>query len=234
MPKKAKDSKKPADVTTGNAAVAGSAQAQDNASSATAWTAVAGVPAESTFINCSSVADTCAAAETGPTYPLVQGLSSDVKGELHVIDSGASKHMTPYRHMLTKYCSVLAVPINAANQTVFKGVGRGTLTLSLPKDQKTVEVKICNVLYAPAMAATLILVGRLDDVGYETRTKNGKMKIFDSSRHLLATIPKTCGLYRITTGAASASTLLWPLHSRSASPISIGNLVIATITRCST
>jgi hypothetical protein len=206
-PKKAKDSKKPADATTGTAAAAGSAQAQDNASSATAWTAVAGVPAELTFIDCSSVADACAAAETGPTYPLVQGLSSNVKGELHVIDSGTSEHMTPYRHMLTEYRSMLAVPINAANQTVFKGVGCGTLTLSLQKDQKTVEVKICDVLYALAMAATLILVGHLNDVGYKTLTKNGKMKIYNASGHLLATIPKTCGLYRITTGAASASAL---------------------------
>jgi hypothetical protein len=137
----------------------------------------------------------------------VQGLSSNIKGELHVINSGTSKHMTPYCHMLTEYRSVLAVPINVANQTVFKGVGCGTLTLSLPKDQKTIEVKICDVLYAPAMAATLILVGRLDDVGYETQTKNSKMKIFDVSGQLLATIPKTHGLYRITTGAALASAL---------------------------
>jgi hypothetical protein len=41
-PKKAKDSKKPADATTGTAAAAGLAQAQDTTSSTTAWTAVAG------------------------------------------------------------------------------------------------------------------------------------------------------------------------------------------------
>jgi hypothetical protein len=206
--KKKKAGKQSSNMAAGNAAAARSAQIEEIASAADAWSASAGRFAESTHhIDCSDIADAFAAASTGPRYDAVEALASTTQGELHVVDSGASEHMTPYRHLLTEYRPILPVPINAANKTTFKGVGRGTLTLDVPKNNSTTEVKITDVLFAPQMAATLISVGKLDDAGYEIHTKGGMMRCYNARGTLVATIPKTRGLYRIGQGINATTAL---------------------------
>ncbi|KAJ7263359.1 hypothetical protein C8J57DRAFT_980797, partial [Mycena rebaudengoi] len=47
-------------------------------------------------------------------------------------DSGASRHMTPYRHRLFNYSSIPPKSITAADKGKFEAVGKGDMHIYLP------------------------------------------------------------------------------------------------------
>jgi hypothetical protein len=80
--------------------------------------------AELFVYDCSAIADACISmSATQSSQHSTALLVALMQEELHVLDSGASDHMTLYCHTLTNYCSIEPIPINAANNTTFSGIG---------------------------------------------------------------------------------------------------------------
>lgn len=100
--------------------------------------------------------------------------------------------------------------LNAANQQHFEAIGVGDMIVSVPNNTTpSSRIHLTHVLYTPALGFNLVLIGRIDDVGYSVTFAGGKCIIADKDRHTVGTIPKSRGLYLVTcphtTGSASAA-----------------------------
>src|SRR5882724_7744715 len=96
-------------------------------------------------------------ADTIPTPP-------ETTSELY--DSGATRHMTPHKDLLSNFISIAPKPINAANQLTFRAIGRGDLTIHVPNNGQTSNIMLQDVLYAPDIGVTLVSIGLIDKAGY--------------------------------------------------------------------
>ena len=69
-------------------------------------------------------------------------------GEIvELYDSGATRHMTPYQHLLSNYTLIAPKPINAANKHVFQAIGCGDLKIGISNDEGKAVIMLRNVLY---------------------------------------------------------------------------------------
>jgi len=90
----------------------------------------------------------------------------EVRLSSELYDSGATRHMTPYRQSLVNYATITPKPINAANQLTFRAIGRGDLPIRVFNGPSFSNITLRNVLYTPDIAQTLVSVGLIDDAGY--------------------------------------------------------------------
>ena len=71
--------------------------------------------------------------------------------------------------------------------------------IDVPNGSETSRILLCDVLYSPNMGVTLVSIGKITDAGCTALFHSSSCRIFDSSRTLLAEIPKQYGLYRTFT-----------------------------------
>jgi hypothetical protein len=121
----------------------------------------------------------------------------------YIFDSGASEHMTPHRHLLTEYKAIALIPINAANNSSFNAVRRGYLSVEVPNGHGKTHLKLKDVLYAPGMHATLVLLGKLDAAGFSLTISDNTLHLQRAGR-TYATIPCKAGLYSVEAYSAQA------------------------------
>lgn len=74
----------------------------------------------------------------------------------------------------------------------------GDLEIDMPNGSKTTKMILKDAIHAPEMAFTLISISRLDKAGYQVNFKKGMCTIIDPKGQVIATIPHSEGLYRIT------------------------------------
>ena len=126
------------------------------------------------------------------------GLGSDLI-DMELFDSGASRHMTGHRKRLTNFTEIEARPITAADKRTFNVTGKGDMYIDVPNGSETSRILLRDVLYSPNMGVTLVSIGKITDAGCTALFHGSSCRIFDSSRTLLAEIPKQYGLYRTFT-----------------------------------
>ncbi len=132
---------------------------------------------------------------------------SDDRGErVELYDSGATRHISPYKSAFSSY-TTLDPPIylNAANQQKFPAIGVGSLAIHAPNGGSQSTIVLSEVLHAPTVGYTLVSLGALDQKGYHTSIGSGHLDLFGPGGHRVARIPRTArGLYRITHPGESA------------------------------
>lgn len=89
-----------------------------------------------------------------------------------LVDSGCSKHMTPYKSAFKEY-SRLEVPteVNTASGAKLLGVGIGSVTVRVAVGGSIKPITITGVLYVPGLAGSLISVLQLQDRGFSVCTE---------------------------------------------------------------
>lgn len=123
-----------------------------------------------------------------------------------LFDSGAARHISPYRNSFANYTKIPTKTLRAANQQSFSAFGQGDVTIEVPNGSTTSQITLRGVLYAPDVGYTLVSVGRLDEEGYSTTFANGKCIIRDMSGTRLAEIPRTSrGMYKIESDSTPES-----------------------------
>ena len=137
---------------------------------------------------------------------------------VEIYDSGATNHMTPYRHMLTNYRDISERTVRAAGKTSFAACGMGDMKVLAPNGDSWTRITLSNVLYAPSMSATLVSLGRFDDAKLLMQIGGGFLRVMRAGATLCA-IPKVHGLYRVYHDEASLSAIspglsLHELHER--------------------
>ena len=103
------------------------------------------------------------------------------------MDSGASHHMTDEGNALQE-CTELKSPISikVADGSTIRGLGMGSLPLSVQIGSVTKQMNMKDVLYVPDLNGTLFSVRASDERGYSTTFKNGRAFVRDSNGKLKA------------------------------------------------
>jgi transposase InsO family protein len=154
-----------------------------------------------------------------------------VRVELY--DSGATRHISPFRADFTTY-RALDPPLflKAANGQQFPAVGTGDMVVSTPNGDGHSELTLENVLHAPSVGYTLVSLGALDGLGYRIAISGGHLEIQSHTGERLGRIARTArGLYRVShegeAGYAVEVVSIMELHRRMGhiAPKSIRKLV---------
>jgi hypothetical protein len=149
------------------------------------------------------------------TTAMLAGEGTTTRGvETELYDSGASRHMTPFRVKLTNYAPISPRAITAADGRTFPAIGKGDMEISVPNGKSCTKLLLRGVLHAPSMGLTIVSVGRLDEAGYGIFFRGNVCRIYDDSKKVIGQIPAaTNRLYRVEHGdTVSHSTDLSPLE----------------------
>jgi hypothetical protein len=131
-------------------------------------------------------------------YYLVSSLSSSVftGPKTCLVDSGASKHMTGYKDILsyfkTKY---FAEHVEIGDEKCYKIEGVGSISFKL---ESRVILHVDEVLYVPGLKKNQISLETLEENGYWVIFKDKKLVVWDKGSHLSTTKPigtRSGGLY---------------------------------------
>ena len=95
----------------------------------------------------------------------VEGDAEGMQTELY--DSGASRHMSPYRNHFENYVTIALKSITAADKRHFQAIGKGDLQIKIPNGHGTTTVLLKDVLHCPDMGLTLVLIGKITAAGYK-------------------------------------------------------------------
>jgi hypothetical protein len=134
------------------------------------------------------------------------GTAETRKLESDLYDSGASRHMTPFRERLINYTPIASRPITAADKRVFHAIGKGDMHVRIPNGATTTIILLKDVLYAPAMGVNIISVSRITAAGSAVLFRANFCRIFDPKNKGIGHIHVTSnGLYRVDHGEAVLS-----------------------------
>ena len=139
------------------------------------------------------------AEEDKENSPQVPAMAADKTGgvEAELYDSGASRHMSPFRERFVTYREIPARPITAANNRVFYAVGTGDLEIQVPNGASSSKVRLCDVLYAPDMGLTVVSIGRIVKAGCTVQFEDGSCKI-KRNGSIIGEIPASAkGLFKV-------------------------------------
>src|ERR1700678_4098222 len=119
--------------------------------------------------------------------------------ETELYDSGASRHMSPYKHKFINFIPIQRKVLTAADGGHFEAVGKGDMHITMPNGKSSTRILLKDVLYAPKMGVTLISIGKIDTAGCAALFHKNQLRIFSSMKEkkLLAQIEMKDGLYRV-------------------------------------
>ena len=117
--------------------------------------------------------------------------------ETELYDSGASHHMSPYCNKFLNFVSIKPKTIRAADSQEFEATGLGDMHIKLPNGRSRLQILLKNVLYAPAMGLTLILISKITKAWFTTIFHKNILKIIMPQDSILGTIDVHNGLYRV-------------------------------------
>lgn len=112
-----------------------------------------------------------------------------------IVDSGASNHMTGCRAAFSDLDTGITGNVRLGDGSVVSIEGCGTVLFQYKNgEHRTLN----NCYYLPRLAANIISVGQLDEVGFDVWVKHGFMRIRDEEMRLIAKIRRSPGrLYKL-------------------------------------
>ncbi|KAK4404587.1 Retrovirus-related Pol polyprotein from transposon TNT 1-94 [Sesamum angolense] len=124
--------------------------------------------------------DTANVADSDEVYMIcdVNSVSSSLKINEWLIDSGCTYHMTPFREILTNYKSEKLGSVSMANEKICDVYGYGDVCLIFENGFK---LTLKNVRHVPDLAHNLISCSALEEEGLEGKWGKGVMKIMKGS-----------------------------------------------------
>lgn len=126
----------------------------------------------------------------------VKGSVEGVETELY--DSGASRHMSPYRDRMENYVSIIPKSITAADKRYFQAIGKGDLRIKIPNgNNSNTSILLKDVLHCPDMGLTLVSIGKIAAAGYHTLFRGPWCRIYDTKNKLVGQLAARNGLYRV-------------------------------------
>jgi hypothetical protein len=114
-----------------------------------------------------------------------------------IADSGATTHICSHQSAFIKFAPIPEKEIQGLGNKPVSAYGKGTVILSSRIDNHIIEIWLNNTLYVPEAQANLISLGRIDSVGGKSVCANGKIHIYESDRHTIATGTRKNNLYYI-------------------------------------
>ena len=149
------------------------AQASDKKEDIEAWAAMVlpGAPTEVA----AAAGKACVQAGPGTTTEL--------------FDSGALRHMLPFRNCFMNYKEIKPRPIQAADKWIFHTVGLGDLKIEVPNGTSFTPIILKDVFHAPDMGLTIVSINCIARAGYSVKFKGKFCIIQDKAGARVGLIP---------------------------------------------
>ena len=161
-----------------------------------------------------------AEASWSPANVAEEEQSNRIGTEAELYDSGASRHMSPFRHKFTTYQSIPPRPIVTADKRIFHAEGIGDLQIEVPNGQSSTSVLLKDTLYAPQIGVTIVSVSRIAKAGYLVSFEDNCCNIRKGEdKQTVGSIPANGnGVYKVehalTASAAFEQVSIHTLHRR--------------------
>jgi len=105
--------------------------------------------------------------------------------------------MTPSHHRLTNFQPIQPQGIFTVDKKYFEAIGKEDMLVQVPNGDKSKKIHVKDVLYAPNLSVTLLLVARITQAGYMLHFKQQGCQILDPKNCQIGTIPIINRLYGI-------------------------------------
>ena len=115
-----------------------------------------------------------------------------------IVDSGASSHFCPDKSNFISIRPLEGQTIHTVNDGAIPACGVGDVSIELSNGSRKTKCILKDTIYAPKMAFTLISMSHLDHANCSTTFKGGQCIIRNPKGMLIATLPLSNGLYRLT------------------------------------
>ena len=126
------------------------------------------------------------------------GSAETRRTEIDLYDSGATRHMSGFRHKFINFTEIEPVPIRAADKRTFEATGKGKMLLYLPNGDKGVSrIYLEEALYAPSMGVTLVSISRVTAAGSTVVFSGPFCRIYNAEKDRVGEIRQSGGLYRV-------------------------------------
>jgi hypothetical protein len=125
---------------------------------------------------------------------------AEARNDVEIYDSGASRHMSPYRSKFINFSEIPAKKIRTADERTFLATGKGDMYITVPKGKTETKVLLRDVLYASEMSATLVSIGRIVAAKHTVVFRGTTLQILDPAGKVVGEIPKSGGLYTVNHG----------------------------------
>jgi hypothetical protein len=125
----------------------------------------------------------------------VDGFGEGTQTELY--NSGALRHMSPYRDHFKNYAPIIPKLITAVDKRYFQAIGKGDLQIKIPNGTGTTTVLLKYVLHCPDMGLTLVSIGKITAAGYKVIFRGLTCRIYDCKDKIIGQINARNGLYRV-------------------------------------
>jgi len=113
--------------------------------------------------------------------------ANHVTSELY--DSGATRHMTPYKEALANYTIITPKPIDVVNKHTFHAIRQGDLPICVPNSKAYMNITLHDGLHTLEIVFTLMSMGLIDEAVYMVTFKGGTCIICDTA-HMM--VGKAC------------------------------------------
>lgn len=123
--------------------------------------------------------------------------AKEICSEDWYLDSGATQHMSPVRKNFVNFQQIDERKITVADNNKIVAVGIGEVQLKVKVSNKTKNLTVNDVLYVPQLAANLISISKLSELGLMVTFKNDICKISTKSGKILGTARKSKGMYKL-------------------------------------
>lgn len=136
---------------------------------------------------------------------VLAGSAKTRAAKVDLYDSGATRHMSGFRHRFLNYVEIEPVPILAADKRTFNATGKGNMYIYLPNgDQDPLRILLTNVLFAPSMGITLVSISCVAAAGATVVFIGNVCKIYNKERDMVGVIKVKGGLYRVYISSSEA------------------------------
>jgi hypothetical protein len=159
--------------------------------------------------------------------------AEDSTTEIDLYDSGASRHMSSYRHKFSNYRPIEPRSIRAADDHIFKAIGEGDVRIEIPNKASKTSMTLKEVLYCLNLGFTLVSILKIAAAGYTVMFKGDICRILDRTGRIVGEIEVSNGLYRVSSDSDKASvaftqkTTITNLHKRLGhiSPVMVKSMI---------
>ena len=126
------------------------------------------------------------------------GSADTRRNEIDLYDSGASRHMSGFRHKFIDIVEIKPVPITAADKRIFQATAKGKILVHIPNgDKGTSHVYLLDALYSASMGVTLISISRIAKAGSTVVFQGCYCRIYNQIKVRIGEIREKGGLYRV-------------------------------------
>jgi hypothetical protein len=111
--------------------------------------------------------------------------NTSLNTETELFNSGASWHMSPYRHNFINFVPIRKKVLTAADGGTFDAIGKGDMDITLLNNQSTTKILLKDILYALKMGVTLVSISKIDAAGFASLFENGALRILTSTKEVV-------------------------------------------------